>query len=637
MSSLSKEFECSSIKHAVCTLVLYLCSVLLHYQVCMATKVDLKEDKKPKITRQSLFNSFRVFRYIKPYMGQFIVAMVLLVIGSLLFMVFPGAAGEMANMAVGKGKYNLNIEVEDFWWIFLIILVGQGVLSYIRTILFTIVSEKGMADLRRDLYNKIISQSISFFEERRVGELTSRITTDIEQLQTTFSITLAEFLRQVVTLVVGVIIIATITPKLSLLMLATFPVMVIIAVVFGRYIRRLSRNRQDKLAETNTIVEETFQTLSIVKSFTNEWLESIRYSKSVAEVVKISIEFAKVRGLFFVFIITFLFGGLFFILWKGALMVKYGQMEVGDLFSFIIYTGILGAAIASFGTLYTTIASSIGATERVMSILDSGHEINDLSGPTEPAPLKGNIRYNNVKFSYPSRKDVEVLKGIDFEIKQGEKIALVGQSGSGKSTIVQLLMKFYDFDSGDILLDGKSIADYDVSALRAAIGIVPQEVMLFGGTIRENILYGKPSATEEELIKAAERSNCLEFIENFPEKFQTIVGDRGIKLSGGQRQRIAIARAILKDPKVLILDEATSSLDAGSERIVQDALDNLLEGRTAIIIAHRLATVRDVDTIYVLDKGQIAEKGSHTELINLENGIYSNLARLQFDMNVISG
>lgn len=564
-------------------------------------------------------------------MVQFIIGMFLLIVGSLLFMVFPGAAGEMANMAVGKGKYNLNIEVEDFWWIFLIILVGQGILSYIRTILFTIVSEKGMADLRKDLYNKIITQSISFFEERRVGELTSRITTDVEQLQTTFSITLAEFLRQMVTIVVGIIILAALTPKLSLLMLATFPIIVITAMVFGRYIRKLSRKRQDKLAETNTIVEETFQSLSIVKSFTNEWLESIRYAKSVGEVVKISIDFAKVRGLFFVFIITFLFGGLFFILWRGALMVKYGQMEVGDLFSFIIYTGILGASIASIGNLYTAIAGSVGATERVMAILETEHEVNQLDGPVEPAPLVGDIQYRDVRFSYTSRKDVEVLKGVDLEILQGQKIALVGQSGSGKSTIVQLLMKFYNIDSGEILLDGMSIQDYDVSALRAAIGIVPQEVILFGGTIRENILYGKPSATEEELHLAAEKSNCLEFIDNFPEKFETIVGDRGIKLSGGQRQRIAIARAILKDPKILILDEATSSLDAESERIVQEALENLLEGRTAIIIAHRLATVRDVDTIYVLDKGKIVEKGSHSELINQESGIYSNLAKLQFD------
>ncbi|HOY15529.1 MAG TPA: ABC transporter transmembrane domain-containing protein, partial [Saprospiraceae bacterium] len=462
-----------------------------------STKKD--PEKKAKITKDSLMASMGIFRYIKPYRGYFIAGMVLLVLGSILFMAFPGVAGEMANIAVGKDKYNLNIEVEDFWWIFLIILVGQGILSYFRTIFFTIVSEKGMADLRKDLYDKIITQSIGFFEERRIGELTSRITTDVEQMQTAFSITLAEFLRQVIMLVVGVIIIAALTPKLSLIMLGTFPIIVIIAVVFGRYIRKLSKKRQDKLAETNTIVEETFQSFSVVKSFANEWLESIRYSKSVGEVVKISIEFAKIRGLFFAFIITILFGGFFFILWRGALLVKMGQMEVGDLFSFIIYTGILGGAIASFSTLYATLAQAIGATERVMDIINGGQEVTQIDGPAVPAAIKGEIKFDNVQFSYPSRSDLPVLKGINLNIAKGNKIALVGQSGSGKSTIVQLLMKFYQISGGQISIDGKDINEYNISQLRSAMAIVPQEVILFGGSIRENILYGKPTATEFEL------------------------------------------------------------------------------------------------------------------------------------------
>ncbi|HMS69911.1 MAG TPA: ABC transporter transmembrane domain-containing protein [Saprospiraceae bacterium] len=600
----------------------------------MSDSAKKDPEKKAKITKDSLMASMGIFRYIKPYRGYFIAGMVLLVLGSVLFMAFPGVAGEMANIAVGKDKYNLNIEVEDFWWIFLIILVGQGILSYFRTIFFTIVSEKGMADLRKDLYDKIITQSIGFFEERRIGELTSRITTDVEQMQTAFSITLAEFLRQVIMLVVGVIIIAALTPKLSLIMLGTFPIIVIIAVVFGRYIRKLSKKRQDKLAETNTIVEETFQSFSVVKSFANEWLESIRYSKSVGEVVKISIEFAKIRGLFFAFIITILFGGFFFILWRGALLVKMGQMEVGDLFSFIIYTGILGGAIASFSTLYATLAQAIGATERVMDIINGGQEVTQIDGPATPADIKGAIKFDNVQFSYPSRSDLPVLKGINLNIEKGNKIALVGQSGSGKSTIVQLLMKFYQISGGKISIDGKDINEYNISQLRSAMAIVPQEVILFGGTIRENILYGKPTATEFELEEAARKSNSLEFINSFPDGFQTIVGDRGIKLSGGQRQRIAIARAILKDPAILILDEATSSLDAGSEKVVQDALDFLLEGRTSIIIAHRLSTIKDVDHIYVLDKGTIAEEGSHEELLAKEDGIYNNLAKLQFDVRM---
>jgi ATP-binding cassette, subfamily B, bacterial len=595
--------------------------------------MSLEKDaqKKVKLTRESFLKSLRIFRYIKPYRGYFTAGMVLLVLGSLLFMVFPGLAGEMANIAEGKGKYNLGIDLKDFWWIFLIILVGQGIFSYFRTVFFTIVAERGMADLRKELYDKIISQNISFFEERRVGELTSRITTDIEQLQNIFSITLAEFLRQVVILIVGIAIIAFLTPKLSLIMLATFPAIVILAMFFGKYIRKLSKERQDKLADTNIVVEETFQSFNIVKSFANEWYESIRYAKSIEKVVKISIDFAKVRGLFFVFIITFLFGGLFFILWRGALMVQAGEMEIGDLISFIFYTGILGGAIASFGSLYTAISQGIGATERIMEILDSEQEIGDIKARPFPEKLKGEISFENVSFAYPSRKDITVLKEINFEIKEGSKVALVGQSGSGKSTLVQLLMKFYKLSGGQIKVDGRNIDEYDVSKFRAAMGIVPQDVILFGGTIRENILYGKPEATEEEIIIAAEQSNSLEFINGFPEGFETIVGDRGVKLSGGQKQRIAIARALLKDPAILLLDEATSSLDAESERVVQEALDRLMEGRTTIIIAHRLATIKDVDCIYVLKKGKIVESGTHSELSIKMDGVYSSLAKLQFE------
>lgn len=565
-------------------------------------------------------------------MSYFMIGILCLVIGSLAFMAFPGAAGEMANMAIGKGKYNLGIKVQDFWWIFTIILITQGVLSYFRTVLFAIVSEKGMADLRKDLYDKIISQNLTFYEENRVGELTSRITADVEQLQSAFSITLAEFIRQVVVLISGVIIITVLMPKLTILMLATFPAIVIAAVIFGRYIRKMSKERQEKLAETNSIVEETLQSFTVVKSFANEWYESIRYARSVDDIVKISLKFAKVRGLFFIFIITILFGGIFFILWRGAILVMEGKMEVGDLFSFIIYTGVLGGAIASFGNLYTALSQALGATERVRDILQSDSEVDfKHHDRDELIHLKGDVNFTNVKFAYSSRSDVQVLDGVSLDVKAGQKVALVGQSGSGKSTIIQLLMRFYDIDSGSITIDGKKIEDYNILSLRQNIGMVPQEVILFGGSIRENILYGKPHATESELHTAAEQSNCVEFISKFPDGYNTVIGEKGIKLSGGQRQRIAIARAILKNPSILILDEATSSLDAESERVVQEALERLMQGRTSIIIAHRLSTIKEVDCIYVLDDGKIAEKGNHEELSEMEGGLYQYLARLQFE------
>lgn len=598
----------------------------------MARRV-IDNGEKVKLTKKNLKEALGVYKYIRPYLGYFIAGMIFLVLGSLIFLAILKLPGEMANTAIGESKW-YNLEVKDYGWIFLIVLFIQGILAYFRVIFFAIVSEKGMADLRKDLYNKIITQSITFFEERRVGELTSRITADVEQLQSAFSITLAEFLRQIVTLIAGIIFIAVLTPKLSLIMLLTFPAIVILAMIFGRYIRTLSRKRQDQLAKTNVIVEETFQSLSVVKAFANEWYESIRYGEGVDKIVKISLSFARVRGVFFIFIITILFGGIFFILWRGAIMVQNGEMGAGDLFTFIIYTGVLGGAIASLGSLYTSLAQAVGATERIQKILRSESELD--INETENAPaikLNGNITYEDVHFSYPTRTDLEVLKGIDMEILSGQKVALVGQSGAGKSTIIQLLMKFYDPTSGRILVDGQPLNEYHISSFRKNVGIVPQEVILFGGTIKENILYGKPLATAKELEDAAKRSNCLEFIQSFPEGFDTVVGERGVKLSGGQRQRVAIARAILKNPSILILDEATSSLDAESERLVQEALDELMKDRTSIIIAHRLATIKDVDNIYVIEDGKIIESGNHEELSAYENGAYSNLAKLQFNIS----
>lgn len=597
-----------------------------------STLLENKENKKFEFTGKNLKRALSVFSYIKPYRLQFILAMFLLVAGSLIFMLIMGLPGEMTNTAIGKPKFNVGLSVTDYGWIFLIVLVVQGIMSYFRTTLFAMVSEKGMANMRKDLYNKIITQPIVFFEERRVGELTSRITTDIEQLQSVFSITLAEFIRQLVVLISGVIIIVYWTPGLSMIMLLTFPVVVVVSMFFGRYIKKVSRQRQDQLAETNTIVEETFQSFSMVKSFVNEYFESLRYGKSVDKVVDISLRYARLRGIFFAFIISILFGAIFFILWRGALMVEAGNMESGDLFSFIIYTTILGGAIASFGNLYTQMVGALGATERILEILEKDEEI-DLSESKKPGTLfiKGKVTLENVGFSYPTRKDVEVLKNISLQVDPGQKIALVGQSGSGKSTIVQLILRFYHIQKGSIKIDDQDITTLPIHQLRKEIGIVPQDVILFGGTILENIRYGKPEATMEEIREAAKLSNSLQFIESFPDGFETLVGERGIKLSGGQRQRIAIARAILKNPKILILDEATSSLDAESEKLVQEALENLMIGRTSIIVAHRLATIKDVDCIYVLENGNIVEEGTHAQLIQLSGGIYAQYASLQFE------
>jgi len=587
------------------------------------------DEESKKITKDGLVRAKKVLRYISPYKGYFILGLILIVIGNSIFMLIPGVCGELVNVATDKAEYNFNLN--QLGILLGILVLSQALISFVRTISLAIVSEKAMADMRKDLYSRLMTQPMYYYESNRVGEISSRITADVEQLQSTFAITIPEFLRQIVTLIIGISILAYLTPQLSLIMLMTFPVVVIAAMVFGRYIRKLSSKRQAALAETNTVVEETLQNFTIVKSFTNEWLESKRYGKHVKEIVRISLNFAKVKGLFFAFLISLLFGTILFILWKGSVMVQAGTMEAGYLLSFVIYTAVIGGAIAGLGNLYTQIASAIGATDRVLDIMEKDGELAIRNIHSEQYPsIEGKIEFVDVEFNYPSRKDVDVLKGINITVPVGGKIALVGQSGSGKSTIAQLLMSFYEIDSGKIFIDGKGMQDFNLTELRRQIGVVPQEVLLFGGTIRENISYGDPNASDDMIVNAAKKSNSWEFISSFPDGLDTVIGERGIKLSGGQRQRIAIARAILKDPKILILDEATSSLDAESEKIVQEALDILMEGRTSVIIAHRLATIKSVDCIYVLDQGKIVESGKHQELIETQDGIYQNLANLQF-------
>jgi ABC-type multidrug transport system fused ATPase/permease subunit len=373
------------------------------------------------------------------------------------------------------------------------------------------------------------------------------------------------------------------------------------------------------------------QGISIVKAFANEWYEIARYNGKIKEIVKIAIKGGKYRGYFASFIIFCLFGAIVAVVWFGVRLSISGEMSVGQLISFVLYSTFVGASFGGIAELYAQIQKAVGATERVFELLEEIPEkIKDTLSDSDDK-IKGDVSFKNVAFYYPSRKEIQVLKEVSFNANFGQKIAIVGPSGAGKSTIASLLLRFYDINGGEISIDGKNIYDYDLETLRGNMSIVPQDVILFGGTIRENIAYGKPNATEVEIIKAAKQANAYEFIKGFPEKFETIVGERGIKLSGGQRQRIAIARALLKNPRILILDEATSSLDSESEKLVQEALEILMEGRTSIIIAHRLSTIRSADQIIVLDDGTIKEQGKHQELIALENGIYKNLSNLQFN------
>ena len=584
----------------------------------------LGSEEKRKLDKQSLNNLIGVFRFMVPHIRPFILGLFALAVSTVTLLAFPKLAGELLDVATGKSKYFTSISDVAVALIGLLFL--QGIFSFIRVYTFSIVSERGMADLRKSIYQKFIWLPMTFYDSRRVGELMSRITSDVGTLYDTFSFTLAELLRQILTLVFGTAILFYLTPKLTAFMLLTFPLLIIVAMIFGKYIRKLSRKTQDKLAETNVVVEETLQSISIVKAFTNELFELKRYSKSLDELVRIAIHASKYRAFFISFIIFAVLGGIVAVGSYGAFLVQSGSLEVGELFSFVLYTAFVGFSIAGLGDIYSQIQKSIGASERVLEILNQPDEAETRN---QKLHIAGDIEFNNVTYAYESRPDFVVLKNLNFKIRASEKIALIGQSGSGKSTIINLLMRLYPLKQGSISVDDIEINTFNLSSYRQNIGIVPQEVILFGGTIQENIQYGKPDATFDEIREAARKANALEFIEGFPDKFQTVVGERGVKLSGGQRQRLAIARAILKDPVILILDEATSSLDAHSEVLVQEALEKLMEGRTTIVIAHRLSTIKKVDRIFVIKDGQLAETGSHTELTKLNNGIYSNLLKLQ--------
>jgi ABC-type multidrug transport system fused ATPase/permease subunit len=489
-----------------------------------------------------------------------------------------------------------------------------------------------VADIRKALFRKYMVLPLAFYDRNRIGELISRITADVTLLHDSLSITLAEFIRQLATLLIGTLIIFFTTPKLTFFMLAVFPLVIVLGLVFGRFIRKLSRETQDHLSRTNVIVEETLQAIREVKAFTNEMREIRRYGESMGNVVSIALRTAIFRGGFISFIIFALFGTIVAVIWYGATLVSQEMISVGDLLSFVLYTTFIGGSIAGLGDIYSQLQRSVGASERIMDILREEEEPSSAGFRASDIHLNEKIAFHNVTFAYPTRKDQTVLKELSLEIRKGEKIALVGPSGAGKSTIIQLLLRYYLPDEGCIFLDGDDIQNLDLTLYRNRIAIVPQEVILFGGTIKENILYGKPDAGDLAIEQAAREANAIDFIMSFPEGMDTMVGERGVKLSGGQRQRIAIARAILRNPDILILDEATSSLDSNSEYLVKEALDHLMQGRTTIIIAHRLATIRKVDRIYVVQGGRIVESGAHDELLGRMNGVYANLVKMQISL-----
>lgn len=602
-----------------------------------------EELPKAKINKESIRQVIRLLSYLRPYKTKFFLGLACLILSSASSFLFPllmgrliGTTGPMRPTGDTVPKEILDFFPSDLNTVALTllgVLFIQSIFSYFRINWFVEVAEKGLADIRRDTYHKLITLPMNFFSQRRVGELNSRLSADLSQIQDAITTTLAEMIRQVITFTGGIVFLILVSGKLTLMLLAVLPILVVIAVVFGRFIRKLSRQAQDKLAESNTIVEETLQGISNVKAFVNESFEVGRYNRSIREVVKIAMRGARFRGVFASFIIFCLFGTIVSVVWYGSHLVQAGEISLASMFTFILLSTFVGAAMGSFPELYASMQKAFGASERILEILAEENEPISMNEKLNAVKqeINGKLEFKDVLFAYPSRKEITVLNGVSFEANAGEKVAIIGPSGAGKSTIASLILRFYETQSGQLLFDGRPSTEFSLTDIRNQVAIVPQDVLLFGGTIRENIAYGRLNGTEEEILQAAKRANAHEFINTFPEGYDTLVGERGVKLSGGQRQRIAIARALLKDPAILILDEATSSLDSESERLVQEALEELMKNRTSIIIAHRLSTIREADKIIVLENGKVVESGSHAELMNNEEGLYRYLSQLQLE------
>jgi ABC-type multidrug transport system fused ATPase/permease subunit len=601
-----------------------------------------KTPKKP-ISWTALKQMARMYVHVKPYRGEFLLGLLMLLLSSGSNLAFPKYLGELVDAAQTDPS-----AIDGIALTLVALLLAQSVFSFGRIFFFERVAQRSLASLRSAMYNHLVSLPLPFFHEKRIGELTNRLQSDIGVLQETFTSTLAEFIRQLVVIVGGIALLVYQSPSLTGFMLMVLPLVVVLGVAFGSRIRKYAKEVQTASAESNTLVDETLSAVATVKAYTQEGHEKARYRRALDHVAALGIRGGIYRGAFSSFIILGLFGALVAVIWKGASLIASGEMASGQLFSFVIYSGFIGGSVGGLADVYSRLQRAMGATEAIMAMLDEQPETSNpqpAASNQQPAtsnqqPAASNpqlaVRFSDVHFAYPTRPDVPVLQGLDLEIREGQQCALVGASGAGKSTVVQLLYRFHDPQRGALVVQGREARDWPLDELRGRMAWVPQDVVLFGRSILENIRYSRPEASDDEVRQAAEDANAWEFIERFPDGWQTQVGERGVQLSGGQRQRIAIARAMLRNPKLLVLDEATSSLDPESESLVQGALETLMKGRTSLVIAHRLSTVRHADVIAFLHEGRIAEVGSHDELMGLEGGRYRAFVQKQWNGTLTS-
>ena len=603
------------------------------------------EKKKKKRLRMSDLRGFKQMSpYLKPHRMGFAVGILLIMISSILTLFVTRLWGQLGGVGIMGGSENISASdletgflanfnfnnLESIGTTIAVVLLIQATLSFFRVYLFANMTEKMMLTMRRDAFEAVVSMPMKFYHDKRVGDVNSRISADITSIQDTFTTTLAELIRQSIMLVGGIAALAYFSVDLTLMMLMTLPVVVLVAIVFGKFIKRLSKETQDKIAASNVIVQEVLTGIVNVKAFANEWYERGRYTGSISSVRALAMKGAMGRGAFASFIILFIFGAITLVIFKGAALMQSGDLASEHFFTFLLMTGLVAGSVGGLANLFGVVQKGLGAVESLMDLLNEKRELEKLTEDVPTYDLRKTVKFDNVNFHYESRKDLTILSDLTLEMKTGEQVALVGPSGAGKSTIASLLLRFESPVSGSITIDGKNLTDMDLRGFRKRIGYVPQEVILFGDDIRTNIAYGKLDATDSEIRDAAKQANALEFIESFPEGFSTLVGERGIQLSGGQRQRIAIARAILRDPDILILDEATSALDSVSETAVQAALEQLMKGRSTLIIAHRLSTIQNAHRIVVIVEGSVAESGTHSELIENKGPYYRQIQSQDF-------